>query len=81
MKAEIDDAVDVVTGNDTLPDRLGHASGIYTADVTPWLYSWSLGVEWDPEATLASNEKNSTKTSFAVSGSRRYLKPVRLRCG
>lgn len=58
MRAEIDDSIGAVTGTITIPDQPGHASGSYTADITPWLYSWAIGVEWDPTATLASDEKN-----------------------
>ena len=59
MQAEIDDSLGAVTGTITIEERLGHAAGTYTADITPWLYSWAIGVEWDPVATLASDEKNA----------------------
>ena len=49
--AEIADAVAVVHGDATLPERPGHAGGAYRADVARWLLGWSPGVEWDPYAT------------------------------
>lgn len=56
--AEIDDAVAAVHGDLVRPPRSGHASGTYTADVSPWLFSYSLGVEWDPRATRDSDVAN-----------------------
>lgn len=48
---EIADAVKVVHGDTEVPERPGHASGSYTADVSRWLLAWSPGIEWDPAAT------------------------------
>ena len=59
MKQEIDDTLGAITGTISIEPQLGHASGTYTADVTPWLHSWSVGVEWDPPTTLASDQKNA----------------------
>ena len=56
---EIDDAVKAVHGELRRSPRRGTASGTWTADVSPWLYAYSLGVEWDPVATKASDEKNA----------------------
>lgn len=64
MRAEIERAVAVVHGDITLPDRPGHAWGEYGADVSPWLLSWALGVEWDPEATHASGATNHDVQQF-----------------
>ncbi len=65
MKSEIDDALGAVTGTITIADRPGHASGEYTADITPWLYSWAIGVEWDPAATLDSDKNNKRVAPYA----------------
>jgi hypothetical protein len=56
--AEIERAVGVVHGDASLPDRPGHAHGAYTADVSAWLVSWLIGVEWDPAATEESDAVN-----------------------
>ncbi len=56
---EISNAISVVFGDAVLPDRLGHAEGTYTADVSPWTYAWILGVEWDPAATVDNNMANA----------------------
>jgi hypothetical protein len=65
FKAEIERAVAVVHGNVTPPDRLGHAEGTYDADVSPWLMSWAIGVEWDPFATKASDVANAGLSPYA----------------
>jgi hypothetical protein len=59
FRDEIRNAVAVVHGNALLPDRPGHASGNFTADVSPWLHSWAIGVEWDPFATERSDRSNA----------------------
>ena len=64
FKAEIANAVRVVHGDATLPDRLGHAGGTYDADVSPWLMSWAIGVEWDPFATNASDVANASRPAY-----------------
>lgn len=62
---ELTDASKAVSGalhRDVTP---GHASGDWTADVSPWLAGWIVGVEWDPNATLASDAKNANHRGFS----------------
>lgn len=61
---EIDDAVAAVHGELRRAARRGAASGTWTADVSPWLLSYSLGVEWDPVATLASDRANAGRAPY-----------------
>jgi hypothetical protein len=61
---EIDDAVAAVHGSLSRSPRKGVAYGRWTADVSPWLLSYSLGVEWDPEATLASDKANAGRAPY-----------------
>ena len=61
---EIDDAVKAVHGELRRSPRRGVGSGTWTADVSPWLLAYSLGVEWDPRATRASDEKNAGRPAF-----------------
>jgi hypothetical protein len=49
------DLVDIIHGNKTLPVRPGFASGAYTADVTPYVIGWILGVEWHPDFVDTTN--------------------------
>jgi hypothetical protein len=65
FRAEMADAVAVVHGDASLPMRSGHAHGEYRADVSQWLVSWLVGVEWDPQVIRASDEANSDVRSYA----------------
>ena len=58
------DLVDIFHGNKTLPERPGFASGVYTADVSRYVIGWILGIEWDPDFVIGTNEANPDKTSF-----------------
>lgn len=64
FREEIADAVRVVHGDADLPERPGHAGGRYRSDISPWLLAWSLGVEWDPRATDASDRKNRDRPAY-----------------
>ncbi len=64
FKQEIDDAVAAVHGTLQRSQQRGTAWGDWTADVSPWLYAYSIGVEWDPVATAASDRKNAEQASF-----------------
>ena len=61
---EIDDAVRAVHGELRRTELRGVAHGAWTADVSRWLLAYSLGVEWDPRATRASDEKNAGRPAF-----------------
>ena len=65
FRAEMGDAVAVVHGDASLPVRPGHAGGEYGADVSPWLVSWLIGVEWDPQVIQASDQTNAGVGPFA----------------
>jgi len=62
--AETGDAVAAVHGDLQRPHRPGIAWGRWTADVSPWLYAYSIGVEWDPLATRASDQKNAGRPPY-----------------
>lgn len=66
------DLVDIFHGNKTLPERAGFASGVYTADVSDYIIGWVLGIEWDPDFVIGTNEANSEKVRF--SGNYLYTK-------
>jgi hypothetical protein len=57
--AEIADAVAAVHGSLSRPKTRGRASGTWTADVSAWTAGWIAGVEWDPDATAASDRRNA----------------------
>lgn len=64
FEAEMKRIVNVIHGNATLPKRTGHASGTYTADVSPYVLGWIIGVEWDPTVALSTNEKHKGMKDF-----------------
>ncbi len=48
--AEMRRVVDVLHGRADVPARPGHASGFYSADVSPWTLAYIIGREWEPYA-------------------------------
>ena len=44
-----------VHGDLTRPERAGHSGGTWRTDVSPWLASWIVGVEWDPEGVVRTD--------------------------
>lgn len=57
--AELADASKAVHGRlDRAPQR-GRSSGRWRADVSLWLISWIIGVEWDPVAALRTDRVNA----------------------
>ncbi|CAM3784132.1 hypothetical protein [Marinicrinis lubricantis] len=64
FKQEIVRIIDVVHGRASLPDRPGHASGVYTADVSPYLLAWVIGIEWDPDLVVSTNEHHTGLSDY-----------------
>ncbi|WP_226669512.1 hypothetical protein [Metabacillus litoralis] len=64
FKEEIQRTIDIIHGNATIEPRLGHASGKYEHDLSPYLLGWVIGVEWDPEGVVGTNESNPTISSY-----------------
>lgn len=58
MRNEIRDAVGAVSGATVIDPVRGHAAGVYTSDISPWLMGWSFGVEWDPTAAHTTDLRN-----------------------
>ncbi|CCQ33611.1 membrane lipoprotein [Halorhabdus tiamatea SARL4B] len=53
---ELRRTVEVVHGDTTLPDRPGHASGSFDADVSDVTLGYLFGIEWPPEVVEATDE-------------------------
>jgi len=64
FESEIKGAIDAIHGKAILAPRPGHASGRYTADVSPYLAGWLLGREWEPYAVRVTERKHPSTTSF-----------------
>jgi hypothetical protein len=58
FQLEISQMIDIVHGNITIPERVGHASGEYKTDISPYVLGYILGIEWDPHVVEETNQKN-----------------------
>ena len=54
--------VNVIHGNASVPESPGKASGKYVADVSTYMAGWIIGIEWDPNFVLNTNNQNPEKT-------------------
>ncbi|MCC5894726.1 MAG: hypothetical protein JJU16_04630 [Alkalibacterium sp.] len=61
---EMTDVVDVIHGNTELPDKIGHASGNYSYDVSPYVLGYILGIEWYPRMVEETNEQHQDLLEF-----------------
>ena len=61
---ELRAASDAVHGSLRRPAIRGRASGRWSADVSPWVAGWIIGVEWDPRSILASDKRNAGARDF-----------------
>ncbi|MED1865233.1 hypothetical protein P4V41_17335 [Fictibacillus nanhaiensis] len=64
FKKEIKHVVDIVHGQAKIPKLPGHAGGEYKNDISPYVLGFILGVEWDPEVVVSTNEKHQVKNSL-----------------
>lgn len=64
FRRELRDASRAVHGELSRARSRGLAWGTWTADVSPWLLAYSIGVEWDPVATSVSDETNAGRTPY-----------------
>lgn len=58
FQLEIRQMIDIIHGNITTPNRVGHASGEYKTDISPYVLGFILGIEWDPHVVKETNLKN-----------------------
>ncbi|MGZ4582690.1 MAG: hypothetical protein ACXVXG_18795 [Nocardioidaceae bacterium] len=56
---ELKDAAAAVHGHLTRAPQPGRASGTWHTDVSKWLMSWIIGVEWDPAATRRTDRRDA----------------------
>ncbi len=62
---EMQQVVDVVHGHAAIAERPGHASGLYTADLSSWTLGYILGREWEPFSVEAFAKRHPQRTAFA----------------
>ena len=65
FQREMQRVVTLVHGDATIPPAAGHASGTYTADVSPWTLGYIIGREWEPYSVVTYNALRPAKTSYA----------------
>lgn len=61
FQSEIARIVDVIHGNAEVEKKPGHAHGSYTADISPYVIGWMLGIEWYPYTVEGTNKKHVGK--------------------
>lgn len=59
FQEEMRTIVDVIHGNAYVPTRVGHASGMYDADVSEYISGWIIGIEWFQDMVVGTNEKHA----------------------
>lgn len=64
FKEDIKTLIDIIHGNAELKPQRGHASGVYTKDVSLYVMGWILGLEWDPNFVENTNKINENLNSF-----------------
>jgi len=64
FESEMRRVVDLLHGRADLPDRPGHASGAYRADVSPWVAAYVIGREWEPDAVVAYDARHPGEADF-----------------
>ncbi|MET3729456.1 hypothetical protein ABID52_003037 [Fictibacillus halophilus] len=65
FKKEIKHVVDIVHGQAKIPKVPGHAGGEYKNDISPYVLGFIVGVEWDPEVVVSTNEKHMSEKRYA----------------
>lgn len=64
FKEDIKTLIDIIHGNARLEPQKGHADGVYTKDVSPYVMGWILGIEWDPNFVKNTNEAHPDIDSY-----------------
>jgi hypothetical protein len=64
FKKDIESIIDVLHGNKIIKKMPGYAYGIYEKDVSKYVLGYVLGIEWDPEFVIKTNENNKDKINY-----------------
>ena len=56
--------IDVIHGNAVIPESPGKASGTYRTDVSSWLIGWIIGIEWDPNLVINTDEQHPDMRNY-----------------
>ena len=64
FRDEMQRVVRLLHGDAAIQPSPGHASGLYTADVSPWTLGYIIGREWEPYSVVAYNALRPDRTSY-----------------
>lgn len=64
FKSDIQAAIDVLHGNKIIKKERGYAYGIYEKDISAYVLGYVLGIEWDPELVVTTNNNNKSKVNY-----------------
>ena len=56
--------VNVIHGKAKIVETAGEAYGTYNTDVSPWLVGWIIGIEWDPNFVINTNNQHPDKKDY-----------------
>ena len=56
--------VNVIHGKAKIAETAGEAYGTYNTDVSPWLVGWIIGIEWDPNFVINTNNQHPDKRDY-----------------
>lgn len=64
VESDIKALIDIIHGKAELPVKKGYANGVYRKDISDYVSGWILGIEWDPEFVINTNEINIKNNQF-----------------
>lgn len=56
--------VNVIHGKAKIAETAGEAYGTYNTDVSPWIVGWIIGIEWDPNFVINTNNQHPDKKDY-----------------
>ncbi len=62
--SEAEEQIDIIHGDCQIKERPGRAYGIYSADISPYVIGWILGIESDAEFVGGTNEQHPEITYY-----------------
>jgi hypothetical protein len=61
---DIQTVIDVIHGNKVIAKVPGYAYGRYEYDISPYVAGFVLGIEWDPDFVINTDELNKNKNNY-----------------
>lgn len=64
FKQDIQITIDALHGNKIVKKAPGYAHGVYEKDISAYVLGYVLGIEWDPEFVISTNDNNKDKVNY-----------------